>query len=148
MALFEIIYYSHNRRAVGEKSQLAKLREIVGQAQVLNARDGLTGFLLMRDEWFLQILEGDEARVDATYERIAADNRHEQCTIIRRRQIMLRSFPSWSMGGALFTPEQQGVYLQHGLNSTFDPRLLDAQTAHELLVDLQNHETDLRRVAS
>jgi hypothetical protein len=148
MALHEIIYHSRNRREPSERSQLTKLREIVSQSMASNAKNGLTGFLVMRDDWFLQILEGEEPRVEAVYARIATDTRHERCTILRRRKIMTRSFQGWSMGGVLFTPEQQGIYLQHGISSTFDPTLLNPQKAHDLAFDLMRHEADQRRKAS
>lgn len=74
------------------------LVSMLNQARVLNARDDLTGLLLYRDGAFLQVLEGDRARVQKTYERIAADPRHTRVTTLIDATQAQREFPDWRMG--------------------------------------------------
>ncbi|MBC8025603.1 MAG: BLUF domain-containing protein [Steroidobacteraceae bacterium] len=63
------------------------------------ARD-ITGMLLLIEGSFFQVLEGDAAVVDKTYEAIASDARHDRVTQIIREPIAQRSFGEWSMGFA------------------------------------------------
>ncbi len=48
----------------------AMIDDILKVARVSNARDGLTGFLIARDGYFLQLLEGNEDMVRNCYARI------------------------------------------------------------------------------
>jgi hypothetical protein len=75
------------------------LAGILLDARRCNARDGVTGALICRDDIFLQLLEGPEARVEATYARILADDRHVEVTPLTRRIVAdeKRMFPAWSM---------------------------------------------------
>jgi len=64
-----------------------------------NTRDGVTGMLLYKDGRFLQILEGDEAKVREIASRIEADPRHDEVTVIFDGK-MPQLFNDWSMGYA------------------------------------------------
>jgi len=75
----------------------AMLGGILLQARRNNARDGLTGALIVRGDLYLQLLEGPEAFVAATFGRIAADNRHLAVTRISQDSVAARLFPGWSM---------------------------------------------------
>jgi hypothetical protein len=63
-----------------------------------NGHRGITGMLLFIETSFFQVLEGDAAIVDKTYETIARDARHDRVTQIIREPISKRSFGEWSMG--------------------------------------------------
>nr|WP_310523817.1 BLUF domain-containing protein [Polymorphobacter sp.] len=75
----------------------AMLNGILLQARRNNARDGLTGALICRADLYLQLLEGPPAAVDATFARIARDNRHLTVTPINRTIVAARLFPEWTM---------------------------------------------------
>jgi hypothetical protein len=145
MALQQLIYFSRNRKMPNERSQLPKLRDILKTAVEHNAREGLTGYLVIRNEWFLQALEGEDSKVSALYSKIAKDPRHEDCTVLRRQKILYRSFEGWAMGGGMMTPEHEGIYLQYGIGGDFDPRGMNPQTAHNLALDLMLHDQGKRR---
>lgn len=63
-----------------------------------NSRLGLSGMLLYRDGDFLQVLEGQEDAVRATYERISRDPRHRRIMVLDESEVGERSFAEWSMG--------------------------------------------------
>lgn len=75
------------------------LTAILFDARRCNGRDGVTGALICRDDLFLQLLEGPADKVEATYARIRADDRHVEVTPLTRRGIAAsaRMFPEWSM---------------------------------------------------
>jgi uncharacterized membrane protein (DUF373 family) len=63
-----------------------------------NGAKNVTGILLYTNQTFFQVLEGDEATVDALYALIEKDHRHHNCVIIEKQAITERAFPYWSMG--------------------------------------------------
>jgi hypothetical protein len=77
----------------------AMLTGILFDARRCNARDGITGALICRNDLFLQLLEGPEAAVEATFARIAADDRHIEVRRLTRRMIPDdgRMFGAWAM---------------------------------------------------
>lgn len=62
-----------------------------------NGLDGITGLLWADGERFAQVLEGDEEAVGETMERIRADPRHCDITILHDRIVAERHFGDWSM---------------------------------------------------
>ncbi|OYW60820.1 MAG: blue light sensor protein [Rhodobacterales bacterium 12-65-15] len=75
------------------------LTAILFDARRCNIRDGVTGALICRDDLFLQMLEGPEPAVEATYARIRADDRHVEVRQLTRRLIPDdgRMFAAWAM---------------------------------------------------
>ncbi len=59
--------------------------------------------LLYTNRSFFQVLEGEEARVDALLTRIHADPRHARLTVVIREVIAKRTFSDWTMGYATAT---------------------------------------------
>lgn len=70
---------------------------ILRQARRNNARDGITGALICRDDLYLQLLEGDADLIDAAFARIEPDDRHLSPQVIWRGQVSERLFPTWAM---------------------------------------------------
>lgn len=92
--LQKLIYASQAIRPV----DTGVLQAILETARSRNEADGITGFLLYADESFLQILEGEEEALTATYDRIAKDSRHRGLRLLERSPIRRRSFSRWTMG--------------------------------------------------
>ena len=135
--LHQLIYYSRNTVPGGDRAMLTNLRDIVSASQRNNSRDGVTGFLIFDKTWFIQILEGEQAQVSTTYNRIARDPRHTGATVTDVRNVPTRSFPNWTMGGAMRSPEVEEVYLQHGIGSAIEPARLKSAQIVKLALDLQ-----------
>jgi len=92
MSLMQLIYWS---QPFGFDD--AMLGGILVQARRNNARDGLTGALIVRGDIYLQLLEGPAAAVSAAFDRIAADNRHLAVSQIGFAPVENRMFPDWTM---------------------------------------------------
>jgi len=75
----------------------AVLGTILLDARRCNTRDGITGTLIVRQDLFLQLLEGPADAVDAAYKRISRDDRHINVRRLTRRDISERLFPDWAM---------------------------------------------------
>jgi hypothetical protein len=75
----------------------AMLNGILLQARRNNPRNDLTGALIVRGDLYLQLLEGPQAAVDATFARIARDDRHLGVRLLVREIVAERLFPAWTM---------------------------------------------------
>lgn len=71
--------------------------DILVEARRNNLRDGITGALICRQDLFIQLIEGPEAKVDELYSRIAVDSRHRDVRLTLSANISVRMFPGWEM---------------------------------------------------
>eukprot|EP00667_Euglena_gracilis_P015419 EG_transcript_16054 len=62
-----------------------------------NRSAGLSGFLLVASPFFLQRLEGPEARLRALIGGIKGDHRHDNFIVVEEKAITQRSYGSWNM---------------------------------------------------
>ena len=92
MILTQLIYYS---QPFGFDD--AMLDGILIQARRNNGRNGLTGALIARGDLYLQLLEGPETAVMATFDKILVDNRHLAVKLLAREAVAERLFANWSM---------------------------------------------------
>lgn len=92
--LMQLVYLSSS---LGQYSR-SDLKDILATSRRNNTRANITGLLLYHDGYIIQFLEGEEASVNAVYERIARDPRHKGILPLVRRKISRRDFGSWSMG--------------------------------------------------
>lgn len=95
--LFRQLFYT-SRSATG-----VDVDRILQQSRHNNAVDGITGLLWHDGTHFLQVIEGPESSVAATYARIAGDSRHSDLSILSDRTIATREFGYWSMERATRT---------------------------------------------
>ncbi|NCQ24186.1 MAG: blue light sensor protein [Rhodobacteraceae bacterium CG17_big_fil_post_rev_8_21_14_2_50_63_15] len=102
MTLIQIIYAS---QPFGFDD--AMLAGILLDARRCNTHDGITGALIVRGDLYLQLLEGPEAKVEATFDRIRRDDRHANAEMLLSRSITHRMFPDWAM---LDDPAQSWVW--------------------------------------
>ena len=63
-----------------------------------NAAASVTGALLYHNCYFMQLIEGQLDAINAIYDRIQADPRHEVLSVLFEDEISARFFPDWTMG--------------------------------------------------
>jgi hypothetical protein len=103
-SLYRLIYRSREviaqvaPDAVTEAGLYRELRAIVSTARSRNKEDNITGALLFTGAGFAQILEGPREVVERTFDRVAADRRHADVTVLCFTPTAQRSFPDWPMG--------------------------------------------------
>ncbi len=93
MPVFYLVYVS----IAAEEFEADALLEILRASRENNTRDGVTGILLYKERRFMQLLEGEEKMVRATYARIVRDSRHRDVTILIKGNQPERDFADWSM---------------------------------------------------
>ena len=96
IVLFHLIYVS---TAVEPMSE-ADLVRLLRSCREHNEASRITGMLLYKGGHFMQVLEGEEASVMATFARIESDHRHKNIDVLRSEYIQHRNFPDWTMGFA------------------------------------------------
>jgi len=62
-----------------------------------NAAASVTGALLYHNGYFMQLIEGQLDAINAIYDRIQADPRHEVLSVLFEDEISARFFPDWTM---------------------------------------------------
>lgn len=72
--------------------------QILDKARRNNARLGVTGLLVIKDGYFAQALEGEEAAVNELLSKIEKDPRHSGVVVLSREEADHRIFPGWEMG--------------------------------------------------
>lgn len=92
MDLLQIIYVSH---PFGFDD--LTLNAILTSSRRNNLRDDVTGALICRGDAYLQLIEGPETAIRATYTRIARDNRHANISFLFGEAVTDRVFPEWAM---------------------------------------------------
>lgn len=93
--VFQLIYRSESR--VPSDQRRFELGDVFTTARRNNTRLGVTGALLVSDDSFVQVLEGDEPVVRNLYARIAEDARHEQIKLLKEEIVGERTFGRWAM---------------------------------------------------
>jgi hypothetical protein len=103
-SLYRLIYCSRNVIAKdlppeeAAENLAAEIRAIVATAKPANTANGVTGALLFTASGFAQVLEGPRDIVEKTFERIGADCRHSDVTVLSFTPTERRCFPDWPMG--------------------------------------------------
>lgn len=92
MALYRVIYSS---RPLGFDP--IRLNGILIDTRRRNEQNNITGALFARRDVFIQLLEGPQALVEETLERVSNDYRHLQMKIHVARLVPDRMFGAWSM---------------------------------------------------
>lgn len=118
-SLYRLIYRSREVIAqvvpdgATEAGLQRELRAIVATARWRNKDDNITGALFFADGGFAQVLEGPRELVERTFERIAADHRHADVTVLSFTPAHQRSFPDWPMGFCGHTASGGNDLLEH-----------------------------------
>jgi Sensors of blue-light using FAD len=118
--LYQLIY----RSRVARKVRFADVEAIAEAAAVKNAEVRVSGILLYTPTYFLQVLEGEKDAVETTYARIFNDPRHDDVTILKKSEIVVRQFGEWNMRAVMPSSELTAALL--------DP--IDLDSALALLV--------------
>lgn len=91
--MHQLLYVSS---AVKHLSQ-NELDAILKKARHNNRQQDITGMLVYHDGSFVQILEGDKAKIDRLFQTIAQDKRHNHVTLLDETAVSSRSFSNWEM---------------------------------------------------
>ena len=100
-----------------------ELAAILRQSRAHNAREGLTGALCLctAGRLFIQVLEGGRNAVSKRYNRIAADARHTDVTLLQFHEIAERRFAGWAMGQVNMARLNPALIMKYSETGSLDP---------------------------
>jgi hypothetical protein len=92
---FRLIYRSRNLIPSGQRK--TELGALFGGARSNNKKQHICGALLVSGDWFVQVLEGEEAAVRALFAGIEKDPRHDRVSILQTGAVAEPVFARWAM---------------------------------------------------
>jgi Sensors of blue-light using FAD len=93
VSTYRLIYVSRVARQV----RFADAEEIARDAATKNAGNRVTGVLVYTPSLFIQVLEGQQSEVEATFARIEKDPRHQQVRVLAAHEVDASEFDAWAM---------------------------------------------------
>lgn len=94
---FRLIYRSHSLLPKEGAERQKQLTEILKKSRQNNPAKGLTGALVLYDDWFAQVLEGEKSAVQGLLNTISADDRHNGVKVYSEEEDVPRAFGKWAM---------------------------------------------------
>jgi hypothetical protein len=113
-----------------------ELTHILRQSRSANPKVGVTGVLCSTGDLFIQVLEGGRAAVNRLYNRIAADPRHAEVTLLAYEEIAERRFAGWAMGQVNLARLNPALMLKYSETATLDPYAISGKAAMALFDEL------------
>ena len=117
--------------------------EILAVSRRNNTAVGVTGALMFNAGCFAQVLEGPQAAVEATFERIQQDERHGDVSLLAFGPAEERAFETWSMGYVGTSAAARARFSDIAGVSGFDPSRLTGERLFETLHALALEEEPL-----
>jgi len=93
--IFRLMYRSRNR--IPQEQRKTELGLLFSQVRPNNKRQQITGALLLSQDAFVQILEGEESAVRALFAKIEKDPRHDSVALLSTGIVAERVFSRWAM---------------------------------------------------
>lgn len=97
MPLYRLAYRSVASIQIPQEDWDSVVEQVVAFSARLNASVGISGALIASNGMFVQVLEGPLGALEATFERICRDLRHERVILMEFAAQEDRLFEDWSM---------------------------------------------------
>lgn len=131
--VLQLVYTSHAETPFSERD----LADLLTKSRRYNDSRGVTGVLMVHEDFFAQCLEGPPAEVRALFGRIEQDIRHYNVVVVLEHLTNQRVFSEWSMGYAglsdsealqISTAKWEGIEQQHAEAGTASSGFILLQT--------------------
>ena len=126
------LIFSSTRTDSGSETVDAILRA----SRTNNARDGVTGLLIVGERHFVQLLEGDRASVSRCFLRITRDARHQDLEVISTGEVPQRLFAEQSMQRIDLSSVKSPSLGRYLLDGAFQPSWLPQAAVEQLCREL------------
>ena len=113
-SLIHLIYFSRSALTGDAAERTHQINEIARHAQKKNEFSVITSSLIVEQNFFAQLLEGERTSVQEAFNRIQADGRHRDVQIVEWREVPKREFVS-SFTTTRRTPSNEGLFQKSGL---------------------------------
>jgi hypothetical protein len=101
-----------------------EVARILEQAQRNNERNGITGVLVINENYFLQSIEGARPVINGLLRELIKDDRHFSLQIVECREIEQRRWNKWSMKYLTPNDGDNEYVLKFSATNKFNPYLM------------------------
>jgi hypothetical protein len=130
--LVRLLYASRAAQAVTQST----IDSIMQQSRVHNPAQGITGILCYGGDVYMQVLEGGRSPVNALYNRIVTDARHQQVMLLHYEEVGERRFAGWTMGQVNLAKVNPSTLLKYLEKPELDPFAVSGKASLALLEEL------------
>ena len=125
MSLHQIIYTSQ----ASEQFNKRNLLDLLHTSRGYNTIDNISGLLMHRNGYFLQIIEGEQDVIKDLFQRLNNDTRHINIKLILDRSVESRLFSNWAMACADF--DEPELSMLPGLRTDLsNPEVIEELITH------------------
>ena len=132
MNMVRLIYVSHFNGNANPND----IQDILATSRKNNDQRGITGALCYDSKHFLQCLEGPRDHVNALYNHILCDERHQDVTLLEYSDIHERRFEKWSMAYSRIDELTEGIIYKYSATREFNPFSMTAKQALGFIGDM------------
>lgn len=132
MNLAQLVYCSQPSSGVSSSD----IEEILAVARGFNERRDITGYLVFRNDVFVQVLEGEREKVSQLYHKIARDRRHQDLVLLGVWDIESRRFSDWSMGFFALKESNLEIVRKYCPSKVLDPSEISGRAMVDLVHEL------------
>jgi Sensors of blue-light using FAD len=133
MMITRLTYFSRRNVDRNDRSSDDCIKDVLIESVANNRRDDVTAALIYDHEWFAQVLEGPEAAVSATFERILRDQRHCGVRLVKMQALATRRFASWWLAIVAHTPDNSEIFHHYCETERFNPELMPPDRLGDLV---------------
>lgn len=101
-----------------------EVTRILAQAQRNNMRNGITGALVLNENYFLQSIEGARPVINELLRKLVVDDRHLSLQVIECREVEQRRWNKWSMKYLTLSNQDKESVLKFSSGMDFNPYLM------------------------
>ena len=112
------------------------LGSILEVSRKRNQERGITGFLCISGDVFIQVLEGGRDAISELFVKIASDPRHTTVRLLSYEEIPQRKFGGWSMGQVDLRKVNASLLLKYHETAELDPFTCSGSATMALLDEL------------
>lgn len=141
--LVRLLYASRTRSKLTPK----ELEQILVSSRRHNPETGITGILCYGGDVFLQVLEGGRDAVNALYNQIVQDRRHQHVVMLHYEEVTERRFAGWTMGQVNLAKINPSLLLKYSERAVLDPFAVSGKISLALLDELIATASILGRAA-
>lgn len=135
-------HFCYASQSTSDKSNLLDdLTDILAEARDFNYRHDITGALYFADGYFFQCLEGKLEHLNALFEKLSKDPRHENIKRFEMRPLEQINFAGWSMKYISRRDEIRDFCTNMGFND-FTPHSFEQVHVDALLTQLQTQDQE------
>ncbi len=136
-ALTRLIYSSHH-----SDLDIEVFDNILSKSRENNARDSITGALVISEDGFMQLLQGSRCAVGQCFFRIMMDNRHDQIQVVSCGDVNQRLFKEWTMHLIRASRIKQEIMSHYLIDGAFRPDLMSEFALADLCRTLSDGDWD------